>query len=370
LHHNKRRNNKSSLFKSVFIIYMIMKELSNKWEISGKQRETFAFITAMRVVATVLITNTHLGGIWPMPQLAVGGLIGDLLFFVVSGFCLANSVENGFFKYMQKRILRISPTIILATLVYFFAGQTVISGWVGREGVLGRFVYPTSFHFVESIVLLYICLYPCIRFDFMKKHIPAVMTVVLIGFLIAYIFTDRTVKLDEATHFLVKLLFFEAMLFGVYTRQNMDKKMNPVLNWVMFLGSVVIYLVSKMFISEKNFCDLQILIFFAIFCVGATAIRAFASIEHLYAKLSKGVAKIIKFVAELTLEIYVVQTVLISIVVSWKLPFIVRFPLIVTFILGAALICNRTSKYLVKFLGSLVSKCLNKNKVDSYKTKR
>lgn len=346
-----------------------MTELSNKRAIVDKQRESFVFITAMRVVATVLITNTHLGGIWPIPQLAVGGLIGDLLFFVVSGFCLVNSAENGFFKYMQKRILRIYPTIILVTLVYFFVGRTTISGWVGREGVLGRFIYPTSFHFVESIVLLYICLYPCIRFNYMKKHIPAVMTVVLIGFLIAYILTDRTVKLDEATHFLIKFLFFEAMLFGVHTRQNMDKMMNPILNWVMFLGSVVVYFVSKMFISEKNFCDLQILIFFAIFCVGATAIRAFASIEYLCAKLPKGVKKIIKFVAELTLEIYVVQTTLISIVVSWKLPFIVRFPLIVTFILGAALICNRASKYLMKFLGSLASKCSDKNKVDSYKTK-
>lgn len=340
-----------------------MKELSNKQE-NGTRREFFAFIAVMRVVATILITNTHFGKIWPMPQLAVGGLIGDLLFFVVSGFCLANSGKTGFFQYAKKRILRIYPTIILVTFVFFLAGRTPISGWLGREGVLGSFVYPTRFHFVESIVLLYICLYPCIRFDFLKKRIPVVMAVVAIGFLIAYILTDRTVKLDVAEHFLVKFLFFEVMLYGVYIRQNVNKVKHPVLNWVMFLGSTAVYFASKMFISEKQFCDLQILIFLAIFCVGATAIRAFASIEYLLVKLPKAAEKVIKFVADLTLEIYVVQTTLIGVVVSWKLPFVVRFPLIVIFIFVAALICNRAAKYTVKFFGYLASKFADKSKVN------
>lgn len=331
-----------------------MKELSNNQKVAGKKHEFFAFIAVMRVVATILITNTHFGRIWPIPQLAVGGLIGDLLFFVVSGFCLLNSAENGFLKYAQKRIARIYPTIILVTLVVYLAGGVPISGWLGRDGVLGRFFYPTSFHFVESIILLYICLYPCIRFDFLKKRLPAVMAVVAVIFLIAYIFSDKTVKLDLAAHYLTKILFFEVMLYGAYTRQNVNKIKRPVLNWVLFLGSIAAYFVSKIFISEKSFCDLQILIFCAIFCVGVTSIRAFASVDNLFVKLPAWAAKAIKFVADLTLEIYVAQPVLIGLVVSWELPFVVRFPLIVIFIFVAALIYNRVAKCLAKLPGMLM----------------
>lgn len=338
-----------------------MQELSKETQGTAvKKGEVFAFITVMRVVATIMITNTHFGKIWPISQLAVGGLIGDLLFFAVSGFCLLHSAENGFLKFAKKRILRIYPSIILITLVFFLAGKLEISGLLGREGVLGRFIYPTNFHFIESIVLLYVCLYPCIRFDFLKKRLPLVMGVVAVGFLVAYILTDKTVKLDTAAHFLTKFLFFEVMLYGAYTRQHMDKCKRPVLNWVLFLLSTGAYFVAKMLISEKSFNNLQILIFISIFCVGATSIRAFGSVENVFAKLPQRVVKAIKFVADMTLEIYVVQTTLISIVVSWKLPFVVRFPLIVLMIFAAAFVCNRTAKYITKLFEQLISKCFNK----------
>lgn len=325
-----------------------------------KNRRFFIFIAAMRVVATVLITNTHFGKIWPISQLAVGGLIGDLLFFAVSGFCLINSGDNGFAQFAQKRVLRIYPTIIIITLVFFLCGKMQISGWLGRMGIIGRFVYPTTFHFIESIILLYICLYPCMRLGFLKKRLPVVMIVVAAAFFIAYVFADRTVRLDTAAHYLTKFLFFEVMLYGAYMRQKVDEYKKPVLEWLLFFASIMAYFVSKMLINEKQFADLQFIIFVCAFLVGSTSIRAFSGIEKLFRKLPQRITAMLKFIADLTLEIYVVQTTLIGIVVSWGLPFVLRFPLVVFLIFAAAFVCNRTAKIAVKSLAFLISKCCNK----------
>jgi len=63
------------------------------------------FITVLRALAACLITNSHYTGIYPSDIIANGGLIGDIIFFAVSGYCLYNVKEN-FIKWYGKRIIR------------------------------------------------------------------------------------------------------------------------------------------------------------------------------------------------------------------------------------------------------------------------
>ena len=46
----------------------------------------YSFISWLRLLATLLITNSHLGNIWPSSALATGGLLGNVIFFAASGF--------------------------------------------------------------------------------------------------------------------------------------------------------------------------------------------------------------------------------------------------------------------------------------------
>jgi len=39
------------------------------------------FITVLRAVAAILITNSHYGNVYPTRILSNGGLLGDVLFF-------------------------------------------------------------------------------------------------------------------------------------------------------------------------------------------------------------------------------------------------------------------------------------------------
>lgn len=80
------------------------------------------FITWLKGLAAMLITNAHYTGIYPSDLIANGGLIGDIVFFCVSGYCLTN-LRTGFFKWYGKRLSRILPTVILITAVYSIIGQ-------------------------------------------------------------------------------------------------------------------------------------------------------------------------------------------------------------------------------------------------------
>ena len=48
------------------------------------------YITVLRAIAAILITNAHYTNIYPIEIIANGGLLGDVIFFAVSGFCLYN----------------------------------------------------------------------------------------------------------------------------------------------------------------------------------------------------------------------------------------------------------------------------------------
>lgn len=49
------------------------------------EKKMIFFITVLRALAACLITNAHYTGIYPIEIIANGGLIGDVLFFAVSG---------------------------------------------------------------------------------------------------------------------------------------------------------------------------------------------------------------------------------------------------------------------------------------------
>ena len=52
------------------------------------------YATFLRALAAVLITNSHYTGVYPMNIIASGGLLGDVIFFALSGFVLSNIKEN------------------------------------------------------------------------------------------------------------------------------------------------------------------------------------------------------------------------------------------------------------------------------------
>lgn len=113
-------------------------------------------ITFLRALAAIIITNSHYTGVYPTDLIANGGLLGDVIFFAVSGFCLYN-IKMDFGKWYLRRIVRVYPAPVIITAVYMLFG--LYERCEGINGFFGWFIYPTNYHFVASIVVLYIPFY-------------------------------------------------------------------------------------------------------------------------------------------------------------------------------------------------------------------
>lgn len=319
----------------------------------------FEFIYILKAIAAVLITNSHYGHIWPYSGLATGGLLGDVLFFAVSGFCLARVSQN-FIKWYSKRIFRVYPPLIIMTAVGLIIGLCKISGFLDAVKL---FIFPTYFHFIASIMLLYFPFYIC---AYLRKKLNIKWWVFMIAVLVLYainyiFFFDMTYyHIDVVEEYTIRFLLFESMLLGAFFREKLENeewkpKIKPIPSVIILVGLTAAYFGSKIAfskidaISQLQFLNqivLFALLFFILYVCCIWERTKKKSIEE--SKLGKAV----KWLSALTLEIYVVQYSVYHLLPKMVFPlnFAVTTILIVLFAFILNFICKRATKCLNKLI--------------------
>lgn len=271
------------------------------------------FINLLRVLAAVCITNSHFANVWPISGIASGGMLGDVLFFAISGYCLYRPEfkMQDFGRWYIKRIRRIYITVILiALLIGFFTGfPSSVSGW------LHTFIYPTNYHFVASIMVLYIVYYVWMNLLKRWKISIGISAVVFLGaVLIVYVLTfDKSwYHIDVVEDHFIRFLFFAAMLLGAYFREAEQKTEkltanNAWKNGMLAIVSIIVYFAVRLAVPTFGLYAVQILtwaaIIFALYCI----IRWAESLELFLIKLPGKVQNILEYFAGITLQIYLVQ---------------------------------------------------------------
>lgn len=270
------------------------------------------YITFLRAIAACFITNAHYTGIYPTDLIANGGLIGDILFFAVSGYCLFN-VKASFPRWYGKRLYRVYPPVIIITVVFILIGVYSLES----QPLYWWLIYPTYYHFVASIIVLYIPFYFVMRIDWLRNHIPHIMAIILAVWAVVYfLFYDKSYyHIDNVREPMIRLLFFESMLLGAWFRKNdAQLRNNFKIRYVIgVIISFIIYFISKMMFSKYDGISLyqcvnQIIIFILLFFI----FRVFAALDGKLEKLPLWIKKVVSVISKLTLEIYVVQYVLIA----------------------------------------------------------
>lgn len=270
------------------------------------------FVTFLRAIAACIITNSHYTGIYPTDLIANGGLFGNIVFFAVSGFCLFN-VKKSFVRWYGKRIYRIYVPVILITFVFMLFGLT------GQQehNLFWWFIYPTNYHFIASIVFLYIPFYFIMKLDIFKRNIIRTMMGIAVIWIMIYltIYDKSYYHIDVVDEPMIRFLYMESMLLGAWFRQNYESKRNKF-RWIYPIFAILsfgFYFISKtIFTSYQNLSVFQpinqVLIFIPLFFLFRTFIGLDGKLERLPVSL-KG---IITFISNITLEIYLVQFVLIN----------------------------------------------------------
>ena len=280
------------------------------------------FVTVLRALAACLITNAHYTGVYPTDLIANGGLIGDVLFFAVSGYCLYN-IKTGFLKWYSKRLVRCYLPVLLVTALYMLLGFYTLN----ENGFVWWYVYPTYYHFVASIVVLYIPYFLIIKFDFLRNRLLHIMIAVGIVAVVTYaFFYDKTYyHIDTVREPFIRFLFFESMLLGAWFKQK-DQKHRGEFSWkhiVACFFAFIVYFASKLVFSKvESISVLQIVNQALIFILLFFIFRLFSGLDDILNRMPRFMKKGIEYISEITLEIYVVQYVLIDIIRP-----VFRFPL-------------------------------------------
>ena len=314
------------------------------------------YITVLRALASVFVTNAYYTGVYPIELIANGGLLGDVLFFAISGFCLYN-IKDKFSKWYSKRIFRIYPAVWIITLIYLMIGFYTLD----EMNLFEYLIYPTYYHFVASIIFLYIIYYIIIKIDILKNNIPKIMIILLIIQILIYIFVyDKSYyHIDTVREPMVRFLFLQSMLLGAVFRQKNDKYLNnnKIFNWIKLMIFLAFYFISK----QKNtkipeVTELQLINQIILFVTLYYFLKCFAGINSKLEKLPNKIKNVIKFLSSITLEIYIVQYPIIPIFKNLVFP--INWLAITITILIVAYILHIVSKQVINFIERIV---LNEN---------
>ncbi len=315
-----------------------------------------------------MITNSHYAGIWPVSQIACGGLLGDVIFFAVSGFCLYN-IKEKFHIWYLKRIFRIYPSVLIVSGLMIAIKYPYLYLY-NLKSYLNFFIYPTYFHFVASIMVLYIAFYVAVMLQRVLNIKPwhILLFTVLLNIVYYFLVFDRSYYhiniVEEST---VRFLYFEAMLIGATFKEAVQNgKFKPKLNIfcrvLIAVSFTAIYFIGYVvFAKYKILCSVQILSYLTILSALTAIFYLFCSLEVTDKKnLVKGKpGKCIKFVAKCTLEIYF-SFYFVSVLVGRYLPGL-KFPLNFFVVTGLILVCAGIINFVSTFISDNLRKLLKKS---------
>lgn len=295
------------------------------------------FANVLRVLAAILITNTHYATVYPFPALASGGLLGDVVFFAVSGYGIYR-IRQPFASWYRRRLWRIYPAVWGISAVYVVLRFYQLSS---MAEYLEVFIWPTRYHFVASILLMYIACFVCFSTRCIRENLPKCMAMVAIAFLVYYMVAyDKSVyQIDNVRLREIRVLFFEAMLFGGYCREHRERLLNHRRWWslISVASSFAVYLASKfLFVHFRALAPFQVLNWLFLFLALASLFTFMMGLEDRLRAIPRWGICGIGALSAMTLEIYVVQYELIPRLADVA-PFPLNFVVVTLAILVSAL---------------------------------
>jgi peptidoglycan/LPS O-acetylase OafA/YrhL len=295
-------------------------------------------IAILKVVATLFITWFHFK--WTVPPafapLFIGGAIGNSFFFFCSGYLLKLKPEIFKGEWVLKKLVRLLPGIWIFCLVVQLTGIEHYSGY--------NFFYPTPYWFVNAIICYFIVYYLFHKWIDKYKWVTIIL-VVLTHFIWCVLYIpDSQLVMDEGG---VKCwyYYFLFFLYGYYTK---NKKINGtkwnIFGTIFFIGLFFVY---------KTICTPYpqliagqcLLIPGLLFGVLYNGIKSSAILVKI--PVTTIVKKILIELSNLTLDIYIVQVVLINFFMP-HIPFPLNVAVVFILIIFIAFINNRISEKVSK----------------------
>lgn len=274
--------------------------------------------TLLRFFAIALIVNSHLGRYYPTSHLAFDGMLGNSIFFLVSGLGLSISSQRKkrrFVVWIRRRIKRIYPTIFIVTFTYYM----LIDGrWDNSlTKYFGLFVWPTPYSFIKQLLVYYLIFFFISRVNSRRAYLCSIATTSILYLVIYITSMNSGMTLSEFTDplsWISWIFYFQVMLFGGYLGLwNITRTSKKSHRLKSLFTCMICYLTIKAMMSLEVVSGSYFLIhlalvptlFFLVECLSVSDVMKHVSQGSL-------TYKVVKVVASMTLELYVVHFCLID----------------------------------------------------------
>lgn len=316
---------------------------------TGEKRDDIVFL---RFLAILLITNSHLDGLYPVPELGTGGAIGNALFFMISGYGLALSnrqQERPFAEWYGRRLKRVYPPVFAVTGILFVFSENGLTGWTFSD-YISSFIWPTRFWFIGAFLIFYPLFYLVMRQKTEHAYL-AVIGVLLVPYVYYYTSSvDLARYTIEGPGYFKWIYYMQVMLFGGYlaARDRAIKK-GTLLDLGLLCVTVLLYSYCGMLFNHGYYGNYQFmmhllalpLIYLAFSLAASRFVREKILKNHTY-------YFVISLISGLTLEMYLLQYH----IYSWEFVRALIFPLNVAVfylvLLTASLLLSKSLRPIVR----------------------
>lgn len=287
-------------------------------------------ITILKVLATIFITWFHFKSFAPMPidKLFIGGILGNSLFFFCSGYLSSIKSEKYKGEWLINKWTRIMPSIWIGTILLLLI----------KDIKIYNFIYPTSFWFINALLIFYIIFY-ILNKQFTIFRTLSVITISIIHSIYYLFYVNHTqIVMDEGG---IKIWFycFLFFLYGFYTKGKTI--LYNKLSIIYCLISIIIFYAYKE-LSEVyptlifwQFI-IQPLILFIFIHYALQSAFYISSIS-----ISNKIKNILSYISNLTIEIYVTQITIINLIKQTNIKWPYKIIISIISILLVAYLCNK-----------------------------
>lgn len=305
-------------------------------------------ITIIKLLATFFITWFHFKGVVPesLAPLFIGGAIGNSCFFYASGYLLSFKPEKYRGQWLVNKYVRIMPSVWIFSIVMLAA---TIGGvkWY-------NFLYPTQFWFVNCILCYFLIVYLVRKLlDTKKGSVILCSTLLCVYFGFYHLNVDHTKIVMDEGGFKCWFFFFFFFLWGYYDKRH---KTTCVGTWRSILWLVVaiclFFLYKKVGCKDSTLLYLQFIFIPVCLFVVVYFVRYVANFIASW-PLSYRTKKVFSLLSDMTLDIYIVQIVIIDL-----LGMVVPFPLSIVLLMLSILIAAYVNNYVAQIIRKGLTKIL------------
>lgn len=182
------------------------------------------FINIMRILGTILITNSHYERVWSVGALATGGTLGNVLFFFVAGYCL--SQKKWGVKYFASKFIKLYTPIFLVQFVCMVIG---IYSFSNIKEMLSICVFPTNYWF-----------FPCILCGFIIWSLVRHFRIPIEKTSIFFLMSSIVFRYCMFTFFSTYTFYLAVMGTGIYARNN-NSSNKKIQLWHVICSVIVFY---------------------------------------------------------------------------------------------------------------------------------